>query len=388
VSTKDPALDRLLRQAAQRAAAPDGCPDAEQLAAFVSGSLRGSERDACEAHIAACARCLPLVATLARVEEAPARGVAWWRPANWTWWLVPATAVATAVALWVNVAPEREREQAERTMAPSPVDQRAAADTAPSAPSPSLNEELQKKTADAAKAPTVAREAPQSALGAGVRDSESARRNAQRQPPREEKALAPPPPAARAGTSAPSAAPPAPGAVVVTTAPPSQVPTQQQLPIVPPAPQQVQEQARARARTELERARADDITSLYRPAEAKIEIASSDPAIRWRVSGNTIERTTNGGSTWTAQFTAALPLAAGAAPSPSVAWIVGRGGTVLLTIDGQQWQRAPFPEIVDLVAVRARSDREADVTTADRRVFRTTDGGNTWRLQETPAGPF
>ena len=73
-------------------------------------------------------------------------------------------------------------------------------------------------------------------------------------------------------------------------------------------------------------------------------------------------------------------LTAGAAPSPTVCWIVGRRGTVLLSIDGLQWRRLAFPESVDLVAVQASDASAATVTTADNRRFRTADSGQTWTL--------
>ena len=72
-------------------------------------------------------------------------------------------------------------------------------------------------------------------------------------------------------------------------------------------------------------------------AQRTLDIVSPDPAIRWRVSGSTVQRSTDAGATWQpqspgvdAQFTA------GASPQPSVCWLVGRGGTVLLSTDGQK----------------------------------------------------
>jgi hypothetical protein len=65
----------------------------------------------------------------------------------------------------------------------------------------------------------------------------------------------------------------------------------------------------------------------------------------------------------------------------SACWAVGAGGTVLLTDNGERWERRPFPEEIDLVAVDARSSREATVTARDGRRFATADRGATW----TPA---
>jgi photosystem II stability/assembly factor-like uncharacterized protein len=112
-----------------------------------------------------------------------------------------------------------------------------------------------------------------------------------------------------------------------------------------------------------------------------LEISSPDPSVRWRVAaGGQVERTTNGGTTWESVPTGiAADLTAGASPSRLVCWLVGRGGTVLLTTDGRTWRRVAFPEMTDLANIQAASARMATVTGADRRVFRTSDGGLTWQ---------
>jgi len=74
----------------------------------------------------------------------------------------------------------------------------------------------------------------------------------------------------------------------------------------------------------------------------------------------------------------AAVLTAGAAPTTTVCWVVGRGGVVLLTTDGRTWRRVAFPEMTDLSAVRATDARTASVSTADGRIFSTSDGGATW----------
>ena len=136
---------------------------------------------------------------------------------------------------------------------------------------------------------------------------------------------------------------------------------------------------------------------------APLVIQSPDPNVRWRlgappinitidgVSAGRVERSTDGGRTWTPQEpgTAGDLLLAGASPAPNVCWLVGRQGAVLLTTDGTSWRRIEFPEPkVDLVAVTARDALSATVTTADRRVYHTDDGGKTWKLQENPAAAF
>jgi photosystem II stability/assembly factor-like uncharacterized protein len=112
---------------------------------------------------------------------------------------------------------------------------------------------------------------------------------------------------------------------------------------------------------------------------APIQIISPNRLVRWRATGGFVERSTDGGTTWTAT-SAQLPvdLTAGVSPAPSVVWLVGSAGTVLLSTDGMQFRVVPFPERIDLTAVRATDARTATVTTSDRRTFATADGGVIW----------
>ena len=110
------------------------------------------------------------------------------------------------------------------------------------------------------------------------------------------------------------------------------------------------------------------------------EVASPDPAVRWRfgAAGN-IERTEDNGATWTKLTTGVtVELTAGVSTSPSVCWVVGRNGTVLRTTDGRSWARVDIPDAVDLVSVEATDGSVAVVTSADGRRFRTSDAGRTW----------
>ena len=101
---------------------------------------------------------------------------------------------------------------------------------------------------------------------------------------------------------------------------------------------------------------------------------------RWRAGATgVVYRSTDGGVTWTVQQTGSkADFFAGSSPARNVAWLVGRGGVVLLSIDGTTWQQRPFPETVDLVAVTATDAKTASVTTSDGRRFSTTDGGAKW----------
>jgi hypothetical protein len=91
-----------------------------------------------------------------------------------------------------------------------------------------------------------------------------------------------------------------------------------------------------------------------------------------------VHRSPEGRVTWETREGISAQLVAGASPSPSVIWLVGKGGLVLLSTDGRSWHRLAFPEAVDLTGIEASSDTTASVTTADARVFTTSDGGQTW----------
>ena len=115
-----------------------------------------------------------------------------------------------------------------------------------------------------------------------------------------------------------------------------------------------------------------------------------DSRVQWRVSGAVVQRSSDDGQSWQPQTTGtATELLAGSATSDRICWIVGRAGTVLLTVDGERWQRLAFPDAaIDLIGVLARDADTATVTTADGRTYRTTDRGRTWTLQEIPPAPF
>ena len=103
--------------------------------------------------------------------------------------------------------------------------------------------------------------------------------------------------------------------------------------------------------------------------------------VRWRLAaGGRIWRSTDAGETWRQQVSGtSAALVAGSATSSGTCWIVGAGGTVLLTLDGERWGRLPFPFPIDLTGVHARDARAATVVAADGRRFDTFDAGLTWK---------
>ena len=329
-----------------RAARPKGrdstaaCLDAETLAAWTDGTLLPSERAAAETHAADCGRCLELVAAMARTEPptaVPARAP--WRSLRW---LVPLTSAAVAITAWVIVrepgtipAPPLP----EATLAPAPPPSSAALPPSEvakqDAPDPRRERDQRQEARERKDAPGVSTPLADNAVPKRSADT-LARETTKPQP-----APAPAPPAAAATPSFRAEAAPEASA---------------------------QLQARANA--------------------ASLIVRSPDPAIQWRLSGRSIERTSDGGQSWSTQATASSDLLAGACPAPTTCWIVGRAGVVLRSTDGQTWQTISFPAATDLVTVTASDLLSAVVTTSDGRTYRTSDGGRTWPLQESPAAPF
>jgi hypothetical protein len=326
-------MDRLLERTARArggARPPGDCLDAETMAAWMDGTLTATERAAVETHTAGCDRCLAVLAAIVTTAPpASERSPASWLPVRW---VVPLTSAAVAMIAWVLIQGPPGSQSPVPPPAPPPMDAATAAE-------PTMRLERDPASQAPADALEKKREAP--AASAPFKDQPESRRSAESLG----KSVSPPPPAAASK----------------------------------PAPSPSRTEARDRLQT-MARAAAP-------PAR---EIRSPDPDVRWRFAGTSVERSTDGGRTWQPQSTGTIPeVLAGSSPAPAVCWIVGRSGLVLLTEDAQVWRRLSFPDLaVDLVSVTARDAREATVTAADGRTYRTGDAGRTWAVQENPAAPF
>jgi hypothetical protein len=362
---RDASMDQLLASTLKSrasAAKGDSCLDVETLAAWADGALDARERAAAEQHAADCARCQELLAAMVKTLP-PEIAKSPWRMPSLTW-LVPLTAAATALAIWVAV-PKRVPMQVSGGAA-AVVDQAAPV---PSVASPSASA----SGAAAARVQTaltpeslnqIAREksvvppAPEPLPSVEER-GETGSRDKQEAPvaSAERKAIVLP------DASNVAAASPARAAAGSVTASPAAAPA------APPA--QLQESVRLDAFAARSRALA---------AIPEVIVVSSNPSTRFRLlPDGAVQRSADAGSTWRTEPTGATDrLTAGASPSPSVCWLVGSAGTVLLSTDGRSWRRVAFPEAVDLRSVTATDQETATVTTADGRAFVTTDGGQTW----------
>jgi hypothetical protein len=342
------------------------CVDAEQLAAWSDGALSPAERTSIEAHLASCARCLSMLAAFSdaahegsvsvhegvvplREPEQPPRGPGLWR------WVVPIGTAAAAVVICLVIPA--------RPPAPdfSPTNNVARDEAASSAPAP---QRLDERPAYQGRESTP-RQAPASPPPAALsKAADPASRFEQDQRQRQEKAeqeavSLTEEPAAKAREAAPKLAAnealsdrlgAAAGARAQAPAPP------------PPTP-----------------APAPSVAALRRADAATIDIASPDPARRWRIRVGLVERTTAGGSTWQqATIPSGAIVTGGASPAPDVCWLVGPSGTVLRTTDGLTFEAMSIAGAGTLTSIRATDATHASVTADDGRTYSTSDGGRSW----------
>lgn len=261
------------------------CLDAETLAAWMDGALKGAALEDVQAHVAGCERCQMLLGAMGRTRAAVPATEPQRVSRRWLAWAVPLTAAAAAIAVWVAIPQQREM--------PAPHASAGTPSTAVPASAPATVPEPAKPPVASAPAPKAERSADIAQLAPDATITESV------PPP-----LAPPPPAEQRGVVA----------------------------------GQVQQRAAAVARD---------------------AVAFCGPAAPPEAAG---------------QITAS-------SASAGVCWAVGRGGLVLRSPDGRTWQRVNFPEMTDLLAVRATDARTVSVTTADGRMFFTVNGGQAWARQ-------
>ncbi len=359
---RDQSIDRLLRQALEtpEGAATPACLDAETFAAWFDGGLEGAALADAESHASTCARCRSIVSAMARTGDAAARAAAApempaAKPSlrRWLNWAVPLTAAAAAVVIWIAAPGKRTPPtpaEVERQAAVREAPQASTLDERGAAPATAMETQPPPAALKAEDAPPVDSRRDVDQLQADNGTLQVGARGTVGTPSLADRA------AARSAPEPAPAAPPAPTAAAA-----------------PAAPVELRRQGFSTATAE----------TLAKTAAAPIAIESPDPSIRWRLVGPSVEGSTDGGASWdtVSSSGAGQELTAGSAPSPTTCWVVGRGGTVLVTSDGRNFRRVAFPETADLATVQATDARSAAVTTADGRVFVTTDGGSTWALR-------
>jgi hypothetical protein len=322
-----------VRTAETRAA----CLDAETLAAWIDGTLSRNEVASAEAHAATCARCQAMVAAMAKTAPPVVHAQPSWRrflvPV-----LVPATALL-ALAIWV-ARPDENPTRGESTI-------------------------------DMARADESDRELRDRANTEASKESTSALESAAPLPPARDQRQK-----AEAFQMREIPRPPAPAAA------PQEAQVETPGAIAPPPPPAAPPPTAAGANAARMRER-KEVASYSAPATqsgtAALDVIAPEPTPGWRLNNDRIERSTDGGGSWSVVYSEAdAGLVALSSPSPDVCWAVGRAGVVLLTTDGRTWKRLQVPKTNDLASVLASDASNAVVFSADGTMWVTKNGGETW----------
>jgi len=372
---RDRQVEHLLRQSMPMGGpASSACVDAERLAAWSAGGLRREEAATVERHLAGCAHCQAMLAAFVESEPMTTGAVSFWQ--RWSMrWLVPAAAASAAVFVWALVTRESaEPPDASTTMArveeaqplalPSTVTPAERQQAMPAAPAPQRSDDEPAAVRSAVPAGGITDDAAARA-GAAAADARSdasagsvaQSANTARPTERSFSAMSPPPPPATAAAPAsPSSAQPE--ALEVDAATKGTAATLGAVRGQAPVP------------------------ATARVGSTPVAFAApSTLAPQWRIQPDgRIERSSDRGQTWSQIALGPAPrITAGSAPAAGVCWLVGTEGVVWRSTDGATFVRRPFVEAAALAAVVAQDATRATVTTADGRVFTTTDGGGSWR---------
>lgn len=394
---RDDRLHGLLRDILRSQSASGPCIDAATLAAWAEGALTPEETAATDVHLAACARCRDLAATLATMREAegaPAATVVPFaaRP-NGRWKVIVGAMGAIAASALIWVALRDGSPTLDTTSASNRAEQSQTSGAGGNVPLPA--------------APGTPRPEEKLARENNARTAESRQVNAPPPP-----TLVEPPPARVAAPPPPAALPVPPPPQPAPTAPPATArdaradllrssETFFAMPIVAEfvvgADLQAAEGQQGQAFGAVaDRSRvggagrgggggggrgAGGGAAAGGVAQKPTNAVVSEP-VRWRLRGSStaaVERSSDGGTTWLPVPIPMTPLlASGSAPANTVCWLAGRAGTVLLSTDGTTFRQVTKPADADLVSVRATDARRATVRTADGRTLETADGGVTW----------
>jgi len=390
-ANRDRAIERLLAVPAGRPSrdAANPCVEAEGVAAWLDGGLVGASAERFEAHVSSCAACQELLATMARIMPVEASAV---RPVPrrpWTAWAVPlAAAAALVLVVWTawpgssRVAPRAELKEESRM---------ARAE----APAPAAAPESAEPSASTTVAPEAARPATSAATVPASRPGTPTSPTAGNRALREDSAASAPPtaePAARNARQTMADVAPAPARAKAEdgvsekslaqaqAAPAAPAPAEAVAPRADTPPQAGASETRAR--------RAGEPAALAAGAQAfrdagAARVAIQAPGAQWRWRANrALEYSSDGGVTWRSSAGATTAqvadILAGAASTPPAAWMVGRRGLVLVTVDGTRFEVRTPPAMVDLVEVLPSDRQVAVVRAASGEAWRTADGGRTW----------
>jgi cytoskeletal protein RodZ len=378
------------------------CPGPDVLAAYYDRSLDAPETARWEMHFSSCAHCREELAALTR-SEAPAERTA---PPKWlgSWGILAPAAAALALLLvlvvyrpWHKVPTRTEpAPQVASTSSPGPSEEtKELAENAAPAPAPA--KESDQKKLHGAPPPSRA-ERVGTGVGAGVAGgmpstSHRAAKPAQKTAPATGAEWIPKPAQPEAQeqgdvtTSAASAqVAQAPAAPSPPAAEPAPLESNRATAASSAVKQHGESQNSDRFSAAVRRGTQADAVGRLRTLDTRsleVRIPTPDRSVIWRAGqAGLVERSEDGGKTWKGQITSAsADLLAGSAPTPNVCWVVGRGGTILLTTDGENWRKINSPTDADLVAIHATNAKKATVEASDGKRFRTEDSGVAWRTK-------
>ena len=398
------------------------CPDEETIAAWVDGALSGDALERVLTHASTCDRCDATVAALIRTEsvrpalEATASApIPLWR--GWLTWGVPVAAAATAVvalAVWIRTPTPASQSfpapttAAARATAATPVPETTNSNAAVAGGGPGAETARTEALPEAEQRRSVAERAPEAPQATAetqtARDRSGDQRVSSLQPsvqgPKENTETGATQPRLGALQNEPAA-----DAARKAVSEPAGQTDQRLSPVgavaaAPPAAPAVPSPARSAARQSSAEAAAASAPAVGAAAASTAPaviggvagrnsessgswtfLTSPDNRPAWRYRDRVVEHSSDGGSSWT-RVGDAVPeiLRAGSAVSNTVSWFVGGKGTVILVANGR-WRLVPFPDPADLIAVTASGNASVSVTTIAGRVFRTADGGGTWRAE-------
>ena len=349
----DPQFERLLRSGARRPRPAGPCPDAGTLAAYADASLAPAEREELERHASSCARCgehLALLAATADTDPPDTRAATAVTGIRRWGWLVPVATAVIVAAVWTRMpAPER-----------------------PPPPAPSDAQAPAKEPSADSSVPEPPSQSPASPLG---------QRRADDGPLRFER-------------PAPQAEPPSPSLPKASgdelarrpPAPPAAAPAQDELAKGQEEFADARQRSAGRAvggREEKEAARPEarrqKATSAGALAETAWTVIAAGSAAQIRFHAGAIERSTDGGQTWTLELTEPnAGLRVVVCPSTDVCWAGGDAGLVLHRSSTGEWTRHRLPAPLPVTAIQAEGAASATATLADGRRFSTADGGKSW----------
>lgn len=363
----------LLGEDAKRGA----CPSPDVFAAYYEHSLDPEETARYDRHFITCKSCRQILAGVRRANDSGALAES---RSRWAWlkkpmWLVPATAIAAVLAVFLTVEllphrksatePATQLAQVQPVPAAAASPRRAPAST-PAPPSPdAADTEARSELELQSPAPPRKKQTQNDELAPPPVLPRVAAPEA-RAPKTNSFSNASPVFSASAGRAAGQ-----PQSVYQMAAPAKSAPPPAQAAVI--APSSASETVTVTSGAEA--------VAPEESAAGRIVIASPDLGVVWTIlPGGRVDFSGNTANSAVHDF---LPttnaITAGSSPGGKICWLAGTAGTILRTTDGRTWIVVPPPTNADFTAVQSTGASSATVTSTDGRKFSTANAGQTWK---------